>query len=145
MSAVWSRRRVLGTTLGAAGAALVAQLMPRPAAAGGDLADTATARLIVVQDGRYPSSRRHAEALARQAHLIIDAGEDVARLWYRGLAASAARTPLAFAGLTTWSDFVVLRGCAAEAGLRRSRHELVRDTGGNGCTLVRWQIGRVAS
>jgi hypothetical protein len=135
MSAQWSRRRVLGATLGAtlgvAGAAWLAR----------SSAHAAVGRLVVVQDGRFASSRRHADGLARRAHRTIDAREDLARLWYRELRLEATRTPLAFAGLTTWSDYVVLRGCAAEAGLRESRYELIRGAGGRGCTLVRWQIG----
>jgi hypothetical protein len=134
MSAHWSRRRVLGTTLGVAGASFLAGL-------GGGAARPVVSRLIVVHDGRFESSRRHAAGLARHAHRTIDAREDLARLWYRELRLEAARTPLAFAGLTIWSDYVVLSGCAAEAGLRESRYELIRDAGGRGCTLVRWQIG----
>jgi hypothetical protein len=144
MSAYWSRRRVLGATLGVAGASCFAGLAPGAAASGthaGGTARLGVDRLVVVHDGRFESSRRHADGLARHAHRIIDAREDLARLWYRELRLEAARTPLAFAGLTTWSDYVVIRGCAAEAGLRESRHELIRDAGGRGCTLVRWHIG----
>lgn len=131
----WSRRSLLRAALGLAGASWLATPAPRAAATPGPV------RLVVVRDGRYAASRRHAEGLAPQAQRILDARDDLARLWYRGLAAEARRTPLALAGLTTWSDYVVLRGCAAEAGLRAARHALVRDVGGRGCTLVRWQIG----
>jgi hypothetical protein len=149
MSARWNRRRMLGATLGVAGASWLGGLAPRAAAGGtaptgagsGGAGAPAAARLVVVHDGRFESSRRHADRLAWHAHRTIDAREDLARLWYRELRLEAARTPLAFAGLTTWSDYVVLQGCAAEAGLRESRYELVRDAGGRGCTLVRWQIG----
>jgi len=143
MNTDWNRRRVLGATLGIAGAACLPGRAPRAATASdGNVARSAVAaRLVVVQDGRYAASRREADELAPHARLTIDARDDLARLWYRGLAASAARTPLVLAGLTTWSDYLVLKGCAAEAGLRASRHELIRNAGGRGCTLVRWQIG----
>jgi hypothetical protein len=131
----WSRRSVLRASLGLAGASWLAGLAPQAGAAPG------SAYLVVVRDGRYAASRRHADALAPRAHRILEARDDLARLWYGGLAAEARRTPLALAGLTTWSDYVVLEGCAAEAGLRAARHELIRDAGGRGGTLVRWQIG----
>jgi len=132
---------MLGATLGIAGAAGLPDLATRATPSSGIAGTTAGARVVVVQDGRFAASRRQADALARHAHLTVDARDDLARLWYRDLAASAARTPLVFTGLTTWSDYLVLKGCAAEAGLRASRHELIRDAGGRGCTLVRWQIG----
>ncbi len=141
MSRNWSRRRVLGATLGIVGVACLPGRGPRAAAARPDAATLPGApRLVVVQDGRYAASRRHADELAPRAQLLVDARDDLARLWYRDLAASAARTPLMFAGLTTWSDYLVLKGCAAEAGLRAARHELIRNTDRRGCTLVRWQI-----
>lgn len=135
---------MLGATLGIAGAACLEGLAPRAAAGStrtGGTTRTVAGRLVVVHDGRFESSRRHADGLARHAHRTIDAREDLARLWYRELRLEAARAPLEFAGLTTWSDYVVLKGCAAEAGLRESRYEMIRDAGGRGCTLVRWQIG----
>jgi hypothetical protein len=139
MSANWNRRHVLGATLGVAGAACLAGLAPRAAA--GRTTRPVVGRLVVVHDGGFESSRRHADGLALHAHRTIDAREDLARLWYRELRLEAARAPLEFAGLTTWSDYVVLKGCAAEAGLRESRYELIRDAGGHGCTLVYWYIG----
>ncbi|MFO1265598.1 MAG: hypothetical protein U1F67_01570, partial [Rubrivivax sp.] len=95
---------------------------------------------VVVQDGRYAASRRHAAALAPQSVRVLEAQADLARQWYGGLRAEVARAPLRFAGLTTWADFLVMRGCAAECGLRRATHELVRDVDGTGRTLVRWRI-----
>jgi hypothetical protein len=146
MSTAWSRRRMLGATFGLAGAWGIGALAARGdgAAIAGVAAATATT-LIVVQDGRYAASRRHAEALAPRAARTLEARSDLARQWYGGLRAVAARTPLSFAGLTTWSDFLVMRGCAAECGLRAATHELVRDVDGTGRTLVRWRIGGARS
>jgi hypothetical protein len=145
MSTAWSRRRMLGATFGLAGAWGIGALAARGdgAAIAGVAATTTT--LIVVQDGRYAASRRHAEALAPRAARTLEARSDLARQWYGGLRAVAARTPLSFAGLTTWSDFLVMRGCAAECGLREAAHELVRDVDGTGRTLVRWRIGAARS
>jgi hypothetical protein len=156
MSGAWSRRRMLGATLGLAAAGGIGALAPRTAAASrygtatGNAGDTgahsaragdSTAPLIVVQDAGYAASRQHAAALAPQATRVLEARADLARQWYGELRAAATRTPLQFAGLTTWSDFVVMRGCAAECGLRTASHELLRDAGGAGRTLVRWRIG----
>ncbi|MCC7463553.1 MAG: hypothetical protein IT480_13960 [Gammaproteobacteria bacterium] len=152
MTAGWSRRRMLGAALGLAGAGGLAALGPRATSAAPLSAATGARRgaadaagsgaaLIVVQDGRYAASRRHAAALAPQAARVLEARSDLARQWYGGLRSVAARAPLNFSGLTTWSDFLVMRGCAAECGLRAATHELLRDAGGAGCTLVRWQIG----
>ncbi|MCC7410586.1 MAG: hypothetical protein IT495_02980 [Gammaproteobacteria bacterium] len=141
MNGAWDRRRVLRTALGLAGAGAIGALAPRGAAMrAADVARRGTPALILVQDGRYAASRGYATARAPQALRVLEARADLARQWYGELRALAARTPLQFAGLTSWSDFLVMRGCAAECGLRAATHELVRAAGGTGCTLVRWQI-----
>ena len=61
----------------------------------------------------------------------FDALQDVARLWRGPL---AGRTRLA--GLTTWADFQVISGLAAEAR-RKVSHTLVRESGS---TLVFWTL-----
>ncbi|MCC7463256.1 MAG: hypothetical protein IT480_12430 [Gammaproteobacteria bacterium] len=134
MSDAWSRRRLLGAALGLAGTGVIALLAPRGAA-------HRASALIVVQDGRYAASRGHAARLAPRALRVLEARADLARQWYGGLRSLAARAPLQFAGLTSWSDFLVMRGCAAECGLRAATYELVRDADGAGHTLVRWRIG----
>jgi hypothetical protein len=136
VSATWSRRRLLGATLGLAGSCGVAGLAPRVFAAG-----AVDPGLVVVQDGRYARSRQHADELAPRARQRLDTRDDLARLWYAGLRDLAARTPLRLTGLTTWSDYLVMRGCAAEVGLRATTHRMVGNAGGNGCTLVHWRIG----
>jgi hypothetical protein len=141
MSNPCSRRSVLGAMLGIAGGAGLAALAPTVRAPARAAATRSAPRLLIVQDGRYAASRRHADRYARQALRVVDARDDLARLWYGGLAHAATTAPLVIRGLTTWSDYVVLRGCAAESGLRAARAELIRAAGGRGCTLVRWQIG----
>lgn len=151
MSGRWNRRQLLGATLGLAAAAgldTLAPLAPRAARTARTAAPASAAAagddalLIVVQDSRHAASLRHAAALAPRAARLLDAREDLARLWYGGLRAHAERAPLALAGMTSWSDFLVLRGCAAECGLRAATHELLRNVDGSGRTLVRWRIGR---
>lgn len=146
---------MLGAALGLAGIGTTGVLAPRGAAAAGaggpgaragamrtaGVAHRGAPALIVVQDGRYATSRRYAAARASRALRVLEARADLARQWYGELRSLAARTPLQLAGLTSWSDFLVMRGCAVECGLRAATHELVRDGGGAGRTLVRWWIG----
>jgi hypothetical protein len=146
---------MLGAALGLAGIGTIGVLAPRGAAAAGaggpgaragatrtaGVAHRGAPALIVVQDGRYATSRRYAAARAPRALRVLEARADLARQWYGELRPLAARTPLQLAGLTSWSDFLVMRGCAVECGLRAATHELVRDGGGAGRTLVRWWIG----
>lgn len=161
MSGRWNRRQLLGATFGLAATGSLGALVPgaargaapdvtgAPGATGVQAATAAAAvpaggatTLVVVHDSRHAASLRHAAALAPRAARLLDAREDLARQWYGELRARAERAPLALAGMTSWSDFLVLRGCAAECGLRAATHELVRNVDGSGRTLVRWQIGR---
>ncbi len=70
---------------------------------------------LVIYDARYDACRRFAGALAARGSTTAPAHTDVARLWYGPLRARAAGAGIA--GLTTWADFQVIRGCAAEARL----------------------------
>ena len=74
---------------------------------------------IAVFDGRHPEGRVFAEAMTARGAAPFDVAGDVARLWYGPLARALAegRRPRV-AGLTAYSDLVVMRGCAAEARLR---------------------------
>jgi hypothetical protein len=76
-------------------------------------------------DRRYAESRSFGEALQKSAVRVIDVSEDICRHWYGGNMISAGA---AIAGLTTWIDFVVMQGCAREAGMSvmfESRHVCV--------------------
>jgi hypothetical protein len=98
-------------------------LTPLPALAAG------AAPAAAIFDSRHAASRAWADAWP--AAMRFDAQEDVARLW-RGPLAGRAR----IAGLTTWADFQVISGLAAEAR-RKVRHSLVRQSGS---TLVFWDL-----
>jgi hypothetical protein len=98
---------------------------------------------IAVFDGRHEASRRWARQLEQTGVTVIDARRDVARLWYGPLKRVRGRggRPV-IAGLTTWADFQVLSGCAAEARLAVS-HELTQGSGPaerRRGTLVSWTI-----
>jgi len=86
----------------------------------------------VIYDSRHAASRRWARAQAGAQR--IDARGDVLRIW-RTLAPSGA----SLAGVTTWADFQVIAGCAAEAR-RPVRHDLLRPASGPGPTLVTWTV-----
>ena len=98
---------------------------------------------IAVFDGRHEASRIWARKLEQAGVTIFDARRDVARLWYGPLkrVRGRGRRPV-IAGLTTWSDFQVLSGCAAEARLA-ARHALAPGAGPGDKqrgTLVSWTI-----
>ncbi len=82
----------------------------------------------VIADPADPVSDRFARAVQAAGGLRRDLGEDPVRLWrdqLRPPANSPRRAPLV--GLTGWNAFLVLQGCAAEAGYRvrhESRHDV---------------------
>jgi hypothetical protein len=85
---------------------------------------------ILLFDPASPTAR----ALAKQAYgqqLIALRGDPV-RLWRDRLATAAG--PIG--GITTWADYVILRGLAAERGLRIRHEEHVAVPGK--AMLVRW-------
>ncbi len=70
---------------------------------------------LVMFDARYEAARRFAGALAASGSAVVETQIDLARLWYGGVRSSRVdRRRIRIAGLTTWSDFVVIQGCAAE-------------------------------
>ena len=89
------------------------------------------APIVAIFDSRHPASRRWAQA--QPAMRRLDAQGDVLRIW-RELAPSG----VGLAGLTTWADFLVISGCAAEAR-RRVRHSVLRSRQGRGM-LVSWIV-----
>ena len=136
---------MLRATLAAAAAPMLAPVGARAAVAciagAGAVTPAAGApRRIVVYDGRYPVCDRYARASGAPPRDLIDTRDDVARCWYGGLADAARRERVELAGLTTWADFVVLRGCAAEAGLRATDYEILNATRERCGTLVRWRM-----
>ena len=85
---------------------------------------------ILLFDPASPQAR----AMAKQAYgqqLIALKGDPV-RLWRDRLAAA----PGPIGGITSWSDYIILRGLAAERGLRVRNEEHVAVPGK--AMLVRW-------
>jgi hypothetical protein len=88
----------------------------------------------VVFDDRHPESRQWAEPLGRRGATLVESREDVGRLWYGPVRKALAQDGrVSIAGLTTWADFQVISGCAAEArlSLRSERRG----------QLIAWSVG----
>ncbi len=109
--------------IGLGGAALLA---PAMAAAG----PTQRASGILLFDPQSPESRAMAWE-ARGQRLVALTGDPV-RQWRASLADAAG--PIG--GITKWSDYLILRGLAAEQGLRVRSEETVAVAGKP--MLVRW-------
>jgi hypothetical protein len=109
--------------LGLAGAALLA---PVVASAG----TTGPASGILLFDPNSPKARALAQEVRGQ-RLVALTGDPV-RLWRDSLADAAG--PIG--GITNWSDYVILRGLAAEQGLRVRSEEHIAVPGNP--MLVRW-------
>ncbi len=102
------RRSLIIGAAGAAGA------LPLVGATGAGAAEPCIA--AVVFDRRYPASRRFAEVMTRRGAVAFAAQDDVIRLWRGPLSELAARPGFRMAGLTTWSDFSLLKASAREGG-----------------------------
>ena len=116
------------------------QILAAAAAAGVPVPALAAAGpALAVFDERYAEARAFAAAQRRRGAVVIEAQADVGRLWYGPVRAALARGERPrIAGLTTYADFVVIRGCAAEARLRLSHGEIPR--GPRSPVLVSWSI-----
>ena len=106
--------------------AVAASALPLVAAPASSWARTASpAPGIVVFDARYDQARRFAAAFEKSGAVALEAGRDVASLWYGRLQKTMASHPgLRLAGLATDADFQVIRGCAAEARLDLVHHAI---------------------
>ena len=97
----------------------------------------APAPLIVLFDGRAPEARRFAQVLRRQGAAAFDIEADMARLWYGALRRGSSQgRRVRIAGLASWADFVVARGCAMEAGFTLTHHA-VHDLAGPSHKVIR--------
>lgn len=76
-------------------------------------------RAVAVFDARYPQASRFAAGFAAAGGTVI-AAEDVLQQWHRTLRSHAlsAGPGMRIAGMTTYSDYLVLRDCAREEGWR---------------------------
>jgi hypothetical protein len=61
----------------------------------------------------------------------VSAMDDLCNRWYTRMRREVLADGTAIAGLTTWMDYVVMRGCAAEIGYRRSRYAEHRAASGH--------------
>lgn len=98
------------------------------AASGTARAMAGAAPALVIYDSRLPESRAFAALIPAPR---IDVAQEDARFW-ASLRAAAPKGRIA--GLTRWSDLVVVRGYLEEQG-RRLRHETRQGM------LFRWDMG----
>lgn len=130
--------------------ALLAALAPvvRAAGAGGSgeagalAGGPAAAPLLVVHDPAYRRSREFALALHDRGARVIALEPDAMAAWHHGLrAASVASPSTRIMGLTTRTDFMVLRDLARSAGLSVIA---TRDADAGGvrrrATLIAWVL-----
>ncbi|MDX9874080.1 MAG: hypothetical protein RBS88_04150 [Spongiibacteraceae bacterium] len=107
-----------------AGAAAAAALSAAPVAL------AAGQRSGVVVAVEQPHSLRFARSLADAgAHSLVARG-DLVRFWRDELAPLLAMRPQRISGLSDWSTYLILSGCAAEQGLRvrhEARHDIATD------------------
>ncbi len=84
--------------------------------AAGEAAEDAGSLRAVIQDGRYCDARRFAEALGGERGARLTTVGDPITLWSRDCRPRLPRRGWRLAGLTTYSDFTLLRACAHECG-----------------------------
>jgi hypothetical protein len=72
----------------------------------------------VVVDGRFAHSAAFARGFVETNIHHVNALDDLCNRWYTRLRREVLADPRHIAGLTTWIDYVVMRGCAAEIGYR---------------------------
>ena len=102
--------------------ALLAALAPVVRATGVESIDAAgegsSAPVLAVHDPAYRRSREFAAALHERGARVIALEPDVLAAWHQFLRAACAQSPAArITGLTTRSDFMVLKDLARAAGL----------------------------
>jgi hypothetical protein len=102
--------------------ALLAALAPVVRAAGagstGTAGDAASVPLLAVHDPAYRRSREFAAALHERGARVIALEPDVLAAWHHVLRAACADCPSArLTGLTTRTDYLVLRDLARSTGL----------------------------
>jgi hypothetical protein len=98
---------------------LVAAAMVGPharSASAGELNDGASPLCAVIYDGRYSDARRFAESLGDRAAMRLATTGETIGLWDRDCRPRLVNRKWRFAGMTTYSDFVLLRSCARECG-----------------------------
>jgi hypothetical protein len=122
-----TRREFVAGTV-AAGSAL---LLEKPLSGA---AMTATVPQLFVVDYEIADARRVAEAAASKGCRTVPISGDRVRFAREVFTAGAAEI---VGGITTYADFLVLTGCAAEAGYR----VLSERAAG---ALIRWKVARLS-
>jgi hypothetical protein len=112
MSGSITRRGVL------AGAAVIAGASTVPAF----FAPASSAIGHVVVDDRLAHSAAFAGGFVGPKVHHVDALDDLCNRWYTRLRRIVLADAQHIAGLTTWIDYVVMHGCAAEIGYGRAFH-----------------------
>lgn len=104
------RRQLLAASGAAAGTALLpaGTVFAAPVSA-------APRKTIAIGDDRYAEGRRFLAACEAAGVEVLPARADVAALWYGRLGQRVVAADIRLVGLTTYADFHVLEGCAAEA------------------------------
>lgn len=128
-----SRRSVIA---GAAAVAGVAATGVRLQAAGTE-ADAARRVSLLVTDTRFEESKRFAVRVAGAARCQLDISDDVCRHWYGSIRERVRAEQGDLVGVTTWIDFEIMRGCAAEAGYV-CRSQQKQSARGGRVSLVSW-------
>jgi hypothetical protein len=112
MSGSMTRRGVLTGAAAIAGVTALPQFLSARAAAIRD----------VVVDERLAQSAQFARGVAASGVHAVDALDDLCNRWYTQLRKKVLADAGHIAGLTTWMDYVVIRGCAAEIGYAGAFH-----------------------
>ena len=77
----------------------------------------------VIYDGRYVAAQAFAHSELARGARVFDARCDVVRLWRGPLLQLRGRGPVRVAGLTTYSDLILVCDCAREARLAVLRQQ----------------------
>jgi len=117
-----SRRQFLAGAgvAGAAGAATAAAASAAHAALGTD--EAAGSATVVLHDPRIDLPADVAARLKANGARIITLGDDPVRLWRTEIGAVLREPDTRLFGVTRWSDYLIVRGLAAETR-RHARHE----------------------
>lgn len=70
---------------------------------------------VAIADDRYSEGQRFLAACAAAGAEALPARADVAALWYGRLGKQVIAADIRLVGLTTYADFHLIQGCAAEA------------------------------
>ena len=131
MSGSITRRGVL------TGAAVIAGVTALPAF----LTPASTARSAighVVVDARLAHAAAFAGGFAGANIHRVDALDDLCNRWYTRLRREVLADARHIAGLTTWMDYVVMRGCVGEIGYRELSSATTAATSSDHVRRVTW-------